>query len=606
MGAGAYQVPEAPLPAGYSNAPVNTVTDASKVANSSGPLTIPTTAPTTPYAGAIAGGQALQDSAEKQAEADQAAANSASGLTATQGKQSSLLDSVKALLGQQADAQTASANTTQPALDKANSDLADINSQIADQNVKLRGEQDAIKARGDITSSAQQGLLDNVNSKYGRTLADLAIRQSAANGNIAALQTNAKYALEQKLAPIQTELSYYKDFLSKNLDNLSATEQAQAQAIIADKQNILNQIQSQENAKTDLLTTAMKNGVKLTDAQTQGVLNASDGASAAAFLASQGVNLQANAFTAVTNPITGAQTAFNTKTGQFGSSTGGFNTPSAGGTPNAVVTPQTNPEQFKNGVPVTAQAANSLGGIYSAAWDSVNGLKAPSQTTFRGAAAQTALNSAQDKISQALFGHNFDAASAEAAYKFRNSETYQKYTANAPVAISTITQIADLAKKLDLQGPNALNSTKLSLTANGLNPFATPEERSAAQQLVSLMSVSADDIGLLLGSGSGSDYKTKLGSVIFDATGNVRTTQDLGSAIQERIGSKLGDYYAKAGVSDANQHARLDTIKLTNGGPQTGGGTVTVDGKNYSIGQVYQDSSGAKWTVDANGKWTKQ
>lgn len=35
-------------------------------------------------------------------------------------------------------------------------------------------------------------------------------------------------------------------------------------------------------------------------------------------------------------------------------------------------------------------------------------------------------------------------------------------------------------------------------------------------------------------------------------------------------------------------------------------GQIQVNGQSYSVGQIYQDASGAKWTVDANGKWTKQ
>ena len=35
------------------------------------------------------------------------------------------------------------------------------------------------------------------------------------------------------------------------------------------------------------------------------------------------------------------------------------------------------------------------------------------------------------------------------------------------------------------------------------------------------------------------------------------------------------------------------------------GNTVTVNGNEYTVGQIYQDGSGAKWKVDANGSWTK-
>ncbi len=280
-GAGATALSNA---AGLGNKPIN----ASSLGQT--PIQVPPTTPTpTPYAGAVAQGQASQDSAEKQAEADIKSANDASGLTNTQNQQAGMMDSIKSLLGMESDAQTASANANQPALDKQNSDLADINTQIADTNVKLRGELDAIKGRGDITQSAQQGLADNANATYGRTLADLAIRQSAANGNITALEANAKYALDQKLAPIQTELSYYKDFLSANLDSLSKSEQTQANAIIADKQNIINQSTKANDTMVSALKTATENGVKVPDSVVKAIQ--ADPANAYSILASNGISL---------------------------------------------------------------------------------------------------------------------------------------------------------------------------------------------------------------------------------------------------------------------------------------------------------------------------
>lgn len=39
---------------------------------------------------------------------------------------------------------------------------------------------------------------------------------------------------------------------------------------------------------------------------------------------------------------------------------------------------------------------------------------------------------------------------------------------------------------------------------------------------------------------------------------------------------------------------------------KTGSQTVQSNGNTYTVGQVYRDGSGANWTVDANGKWTRQ
>lgn len=53
------------------------------------------------------------------------------------------------------------------------------------------------------------------------------------------------------------------------------------------------------------------------------------------------------------------------------------------------------------------------------------------------------------------------------------------------------------------------------------------------------------------------------------------------------------------------------TLKNLNGaqlsGASTGVKTVKApNGNTYNVGEVYQDGTGARWTVDASGKWTKQ
>jgi len=60
----------------------------------------------------------------------------------------------------------------------------DIETQITDLLAKFKAEQDAVKGRGDITQSGQQGLLQNVNDTYARRLEDLRIRETSAISNI--------------------------------------------------------------------------------------------------------------------------------------------------------------------------------------------------------------------------------------------------------------------------------------------------------------------------------------------------------------------------------------------------------------------------------------
>lgn len=251
----------------YSFTPTIPSTISSNTLAGTNPVYVPTKTPNTTPAGIIAG---TQPTADPLAQATQTVNSEFSGISGVQGQRQSALDYVKGLFKTQADIQTAQQNSEQQnQLNAANQDLTNINKEIADQQVRLRGEQDAIRGRGDISKEAQQGLNDNLNDTYGRRLADLAIRQSAASGNVTRLQGALKDALDAKLAPIKTEIQYYQDFYLKNLDKLSDDEKAKVSAIIAEKKNIEDKITASEGIAAKALSDALSNGVKIPDAVVQ-------------------------------------------------------------------------------------------------------------------------------------------------------------------------------------------------------------------------------------------------------------------------------------------------------------------------------------------------
>lgn len=254
-----------------------------KVADTSGfsPVINSTTlTPTTPVvlpssgklnttsAGIIASANQNVADVTAQAVANAKANEQAAGVGNAQKETDSMLESIKGLLKTKAtktqEVMTDSPEAQQKALEMKT--LNDLNTETADLTVKLRGEQDAIKARGDITKDAQGVLMDNLNDTYGRRLADLAIRQSAASGNVTRLESSLKDALAVKLAPLEADLEYYKDFGLKNQKNLTDQEKDRLNAIVNEKDKLIAQTKSEQEIMAGALQTASTNGVKIPDA----------------------------------------------------------------------------------------------------------------------------------------------------------------------------------------------------------------------------------------------------------------------------------------------------------------------------------------------------
>lgn len=294
------------------------------------PVSVPTPAPSTAAAPIISTSQANAD-AQKQA-ADVVAKETAS-LQPLQDQRTSALDSIKSLIGLTTTAQTNRA-TQDTQIDPYRKTLADLNQTIADTNVAYRGEKDAVLANGAVSKEGQQGLLSNIDTKYGRQLADLAIRQSAANQNVSALETAADRKLALTIAPLQTEIGYYKDFLLQNIDNLTQQEKDKINMVISEKNNILQRTTTQQGVANEALKAALTAGAKIPDTVTAQIL--ANPAQAYQILAKNGISLQTNKFTPL--PF-GSSTVYNPATGE---------TKSLGGSdPNTLAVRNNNPGNLR-------------------------------------------------------------------------------------------------------------------------------------------------------------------------------------------------------------------------------------------------------------------
>lgn len=137
--------------------------------------------------------------------------------------------------------------------------LSEINTNIANENVAYRAEQDRI--RNTPMSQAQaQVELGNLSDTYGRRLADLAIRQSAAQGNITSIQSNADRQTKLLLAPLDNKIKFLETFGKENVDALEKKDQQKLQLMVQDIESQKANIKDLQKTKTDFLTEVAKNG----------------------------------------------------------------------------------------------------------------------------------------------------------------------------------------------------------------------------------------------------------------------------------------------------------------------------------------------------------
>jgi len=180
--------------------------------------------------------------------------------TQAQDAQVQLQQMAERLFGQKADAQSNQVNLeNQAGILQQQKALGEINTNMANEQVALRGEQE--KIRQQFGSEAQKQIGQNtLNDTYGRRLADLSIRQSAANQNITAIQTNAERQTRLLTAPLDTKIQYLSTFVKDNVDYLTAQEKEKVAFITNNLQVQKADIQALQTAKSQMITEIAKNG----------------------------------------------------------------------------------------------------------------------------------------------------------------------------------------------------------------------------------------------------------------------------------------------------------------------------------------------------------
>lgn len=253
------------------NAPVKITPQALQSTTPIIPPAIPISTASEPIIATTA--QSTVDYAQAQANAEKAL--QATG-TKAQDEQSKLNQLAMSIFGQKADAQGNQVNLeNQMGIQQEQKVLGELNTQIASEQVAMRAEQD--KIRNSFASEAQKQVsLNTINDTYGRRLADFAIRQAAATGNISAIQANADRQTKLLTAPLDTKIQYLSTFAQKYADQLSDEQKTKLGLITKDIDAQKANIQDLQKAKASMIAEVSQNGGGKDQAVLAAIQNATD------------------------------------------------------------------------------------------------------------------------------------------------------------------------------------------------------------------------------------------------------------------------------------------------------------------------------------------
>lgn len=208
--------------------------------------------------------------------------------TQAQDAQSALQRMAENIFGQKADAQSNQVNLENLAgIQEQLKAVGEINTSIASEQTALRGQQEKVR-QGYATEAQKQISNDTLNDTYGRRLADLAIRQSAANQNITSIRENAERQTKLLTAPLDTKILYLSTFGKDNVDFLTKEQQNKLAFISDDLKTQKADITALQNAKTAMITEIAQNGGGTNQALIKQIQDAKDAGTVTSIGASSG------------------------------------------------------------------------------------------------------------------------------------------------------------------------------------------------------------------------------------------------------------------------------------------------------------------------------
>lgn len=223
------------------------------------PITLPQTSNNSP-ADTIISDINLETQAQiNKAAAEQKALELAVGNKAKT-EQNAVTKAVESIFGKKADVLA-----NQPALEeqagiKAQREAQQLyTGQLAQLNNDYRAEVDRIKKQGGSEEQMRISLGTAYNN-YAPKIIDINTLNNAAIANIKGIQDDADRKTALLTAPLDNQLTYFRDYAQKNVDNLTAKENKQLEAIQANLTQQKKDIQTLEAEKAKVIAEIANNG----------------------------------------------------------------------------------------------------------------------------------------------------------------------------------------------------------------------------------------------------------------------------------------------------------------------------------------------------------
>lgn len=371
----------------------------------------------------------------------------------------------------------------------------------------------------------------------------------AAQGNLATAQQMADKAVSAKFDPIEAQIKYTKDWIDMNKDTLSREDKKRADAMtltLNERTRLLEQ--QKEDMKTIIGWGALagKNGA--TTSQVQAIQNETD------------LKKAANLFAPFSKDPIATQKAVDEHLKA------------------RAEIDKLNAETRANGAPTIT---NPQASQYSGALSTILG--SGKFTKEQKASLVASINSGEDPVT--VIKNN-----AKNIMGQTEATTVTKYE-TAKSSLQDIQQ--NLKDFYSTGGKTDIFSGNYEKVINKLGNLDNPALVDLATQIQANLQVYRNAV-------SGTAYSAQEGADIASIFPGINKSEGLNTAIlngrMKAFDSTIDGAY-RATLGSSYDKLKTSSTKV----PQT----VMSNGQNYEVGKTYTDKSG-NWTVDANGKWTKQ
>lgn len=139
-------------------------------------------------------------------------------------------------------------------------------------------------------------------------------------------------------------------------------------------------------------------------------------------------------------------------------------------------------------------------------------------------------------------------ANAAAQFAFFKSPDTQKFIANSNTVLNTINDPKNGIKALS----HKVDRTAIVIGNNGLLALNRATSDPATANFVQQANLLADEIGKILGSGTGSDFTIQLGQTLVNPAYSQSTFDATMDNLDARVRNKITEYYAQAGQTNPN------------------------------------------------------